>query len=152
MTDLAHGTVVVDRHYPHPPTAVFAAYSDIEQRSAWSAPSDAEELVFDSHDFRIGGADEFRCGLKGNLVFAGTTRYEQIVDGSLIVFTETVSMNGDLRAVSLVTWHVEADGDGSKLTITDQVTSFGGPDEIEGHRAGYTGILDQLDRFLSTSR
>lgn len=149
MTDLAHGTVVVDRHYPHPPAAVFAAYADIDQRSAWSAPSDAEELVFDSHDFRVGGHDGFRCGLKGNLVFSGTTRYEYIVDGSLIVFTESVTMNGDPRAVSLVAWHVTADGDGSRLTITDQVTSFVGPDEIEGQRAGYTGILDQLARFLA---
>ena len=152
MTDLAHGTVVVDRRYPHPPAAVFGAYADIEQRSAWSAPSDAEDIVFDAHDFRVGGLDEFRCGLAGNLVFSGTTRYQHIVDDSLIVFIETIAANGILGAVSLVTWHVEPDGDGAKLTITDQVVSLDGPGEIEGHRAGYSGILEQLDHFLAGSR
>lgn len=58
--------------------AVFRADADIERRELWSAPSDEEEVVFDEHDLRVGGIDRFRCGLKGELKFAGITMLEQL--------------------------------------------------------------------------
>lgn len=149
---LRHDTIRLERTYPHRPSALFRAYADIERRIGWSAPSVEEEVVFDEHDFRVGGTDRFRCGRKGQLDFAGTTRYEQIVDDELIVYTERLSGgDGTLEAVSLVTWQIEAVDGGAKLTLVDQVTSLAGDGPIEGSRHGHAAVLEQLGAFLDES-
>ena len=158
MTDatdrLAHETIVLGREFPHSPARLFAAYADVEQRAVWSAPSAEEFVEFDTHDFRVGGVDEFRCGLRDapESTFAGTTRYEDIVDDACLVFTERlVTAAGELLAMSLVTWAIEPTDVGSRLAITDQVTSVQGDGPIDGSRHGYTAMLEQLDRFLTGS-
>jgi uncharacterized protein YndB with AHSA1/START domain len=151
-TVLRHDTIRLERVYPHPPSALFRAYADIERRIAWSAPSADEEVVFDAHDFQVGGIDRFRCGRKGQLDFSGTTRYEQIVADELIVYTERLSgADGALEAVSLVTWQIEAVDGGTRLTLVDQVTSVAGDGPIEGSRHGHTAVLGQLGSFLDGS-
>jgi len=151
-TDVVHDTLRFERALPHPPNIVFAAYADVDQRVLWSAPSDDEIVLFESHDFTVGGVDHFICGLKDSPQFAGTTRYEHIVDDEVIVFSERlVTTAGDLLAMSLVTWAVSlSEGGGTLLTITDQATSAAGDGPIEGSRHGYTAMLDQLDAHLST--
>ena len=152
LTSLRHDTIRLERTYPHPPSALFSAYADIERRIGWSAPSADEEVVFDEHDFRVGGTDRFRCGLKGQLDLSGTTRYEQIVDDELILYTERLSgRDGVLEAVSLVTWQIEAVDGGTKLTLVDQVTSLAGDGPIEGSRHGHAAVLEQLGAFLDDS-
>ena len=149
ITALDHDTIRLERSYPHPPSSVFDAYADVDRRAQWSAPSDDEDVVFEAHDFRVGGVDEFRCGLKGQLHFVGTTRYEHLVEDELIVYTERLSTtDGTLQAMSLVTWSIAPDGTGSRLTIVDQVTSVDGEGPIEGSRAGYAAMLDQLATYL----
>lgn len=150
--DVVHDTLRFERVLAHPPDVVFAAYADVDQRVLWSAPSDDEIVIFESHDFAVGGVDHFICGLKESPSFAGTTRYELIVDDEVIVFSERlVATNGDLLAMSLVTWAVTPDGKGATvLTITDQVTSAAGDGPIHGSRDGYNAMLDQLDAHLST--
>lgn len=150
-TDLAHDTLRFERHFDHPPRVVFDAYADIDQRTIWSAPSDDEVVIFETHDFTVGGTDRFICGPKESPSFAGTTRYHAIVDGETIVFTERLTnLDDDLAAVSLVTWAVTADGEGSMLAIVDQVTSIVGDGPIDGSRQGYNAVLDQLAAYLAT--
>ncbi len=148
---IVHDTLRFERILRQPPQVVFAAYADIDQRVIWSAPSAEEIVVFESHDFVVGGVDHFICGLRDSPGFAGTTRYEYIVDDEVIVFDERlVTTAGDLLAMSLVTWAITpADGGGGVLTITDQVTSAAGDGPIDGSRHGYTAMLDQLDAHLS---
>ena len=149
-TDLAHDTLRFERHFDHSPRVVFDAYADIDQRAVWSAPSDDEVVIFESHDFCVGGVDRFICGAKESPSFAGVTRYEAIVDGETIVFTERLTdLDDRLAAVSLVTWTVAPAGDGSVLTIIDQVTSIVGDGPIHGSRHGYTAMLDQLAMHLN---
>lgn len=148
--DLAHDTITFERRLTHPPKAVFDAYADVDQRTIWSAPSPDEVVIFERHDFSEGGVDTFTCGLKESPHFVGTTRYEAIVDGETIVFTERLtSIDGALLAISLVTWSIAAEGDGAILTVVDQVTSVVGTGPIEGSIAGYGAMLDQLERYLA---
>ena len=150
MTDVVHDTLRFERHLAHPPRDVLSAYADVDQRVEWSAPSENEIVIFEEHDFRVDGVDRFICGLKESPSFRGTTRYEHIVDGEVIVFTERlVSTEGALLAMSLVTWAVAPHGDGeTTLTIIDQVTSTAGDGPIHGSRDGYGAMLDQLEAHV----
>jgi uncharacterized protein YndB with AHSA1/START domain len=150
-TDTMHDTICLERRLPHPPAAVFAAYASVEQRLAWSAPSDDEIVVFEADDFRVGGIDQFLCGPRSAPNFVGTTRYEDIVDNERIVFTERLVHGDQLLAMSLVTWVLTADGTGTILVVTDQVTSLAGQGPIDGSREGYSAILDRLADHLAAS-
>ncbi len=146
--NVVHETIRLERHLQHQPAAVFTAYADVEQRVAWTAPSDEEIIMFESDDFTVGGIDTFLCGPREAPNFVGVTRYEDIVDGERIVFTERL-MNGEqLLAMSLITWELTPTATGTTLAVTDQVTSLAGQGPIDGSRHGYNAILDRLSIHL----
>lgn len=147
---VAHDTIRLERDLAHPPQVVFDAYANVDQRIAWSVPSDDEVIIYETSDFTVGGTDHFLCGLREQPDYAGTTQYHHI-DDTCIVFTERlVDGSTTLLAVSLVTWHLTATPTGSRLVVTDQVTSTAGQGPIDGSRDGYTAILDNLARHLDT--
>ena len=73
-----------------------------------------------------------------NHVLSG--EYREVVEGEKLVFTWTVSNEGE----SLVTVRLEPHGDGTQLTLTHERLSGDG----SGVRQGWTGALDKLEAFL----
>ncbi len=141
--------ISVERDLDCRPELIFDAYADIDQRTRWSVPDD-EIVVFESHDFRVGGIDRFIRGPREHPTIAGTIRYEHIVSQECIVFTERLSNpNNELLAVSLITWLIVSSGTSSRLTITDQTTSVAGSRPIEGAQYGYEVMLDRLTHHLA---
>ena len=147
-TTVVHDTIRLERQLRHPPSAVFTAYADVDQRVAWTAPSDDEVVIFESDDFRVGGLDQFLCGPRTAPDFVGTTRYDHIIDNELIVFTERLVHGDQLLAMSLVTWDLTPSEAGTTLVVTDQVTSLAGQGPIDGSREGYAAILERLATHL----
>ncbi|MEZ4222013.1 MAG: SRPBCC domain-containing protein [Polyangiaceae bacterium] len=139
-----HETLVFERQFGSPPEAVFAAYADVDLRSRWSAPSPTAAVVYGSADFRIDGEDRFRCGGRHDLQFTGVVRYLDIVEAQRIVYSEVISSSDARLSVSLVTWDLRRDGEGTHLLVTDHVASFVGADMIDGSRAGMNAALDNL--------
>jgi uncharacterized protein YndB with AHSA1/START domain len=144
-----HDTLVFERVFTVPPARVYSAYADVDQRARWSAPSESAGVVYSSSDFRIGGEDRFRCGDKHDLRYVGVLRYEDLVDNERIVYCERIATDAVPLAVSLVTWELSANGVGTRLRVTAQVTSFVGADMIDGTRAGTNAALDNLAVALS---
>lgn len=144
---VAHETLVFERRLRASPDAVFAAYADVDARARWSAPSATAAVVYSSADFRVDGTDAFRCGRSDDLRFAGVVRYVDIRDGRRIVYCEVIATSDAPLSASLVTWELSADGSGTRLVVTDQVTSFVGMDMIDGSRSGMNGALDNLVAF-----
>ena len=143
-----HVTIVIERTYDAPAQRVFAALSDPVARARWSAPSDTAVLIYDEADFRAGGRDIFRCGAKNDPRYRGETHYCDIVPNRRIVSTETVDELDTRLSVALTTIELEPDGERTKLKLTVQLAALGDPRMIDGTKAGYTGALDNLARFL----
>jgi len=148
MPAVKHETLVFERRLRASPSAVFAAYADVDARARWSAPSDTAAVVYAASDFRVDGVDRFRCGSKTDLQFEGTVRYADVVENERIVYSEVIATKDMRLAVSLVTWELFPDGTGSRLVVTDQVASFVGDDMIAGSRMGMNAALDNLVTLL----
>jgi hypothetical protein len=58
---------------------VFAAYADVNVRTRWGVPSDAERIEYLESSFWVGGSDVYRCGPRAELKYRGHVRYEHIV-------------------------------------------------------------------------
>lgn len=147
MISVVHDTLTFTQSLRAPLSAVWAAYADSTQRAIWGVPA-GEAQIYDEADFNIGGRDTYRCGPPETLEFRGTVDYLQIVPESLIVHTDSVTVGDQLLAVALLTWQFGTQDDTTLIQLTDQVTSFVGPDMIAGHRNGHTKAFEQLRAFI----
>jgi uncharacterized protein YndB with AHSA1/START domain len=143
-----HGTVVVEQAIDVPPARAFAAFADASERTSWSAPSDTATFIYDETDFRIGGRDVARCGAKNDPRFRVETRYIDIAPPRRVVSTETIHEIDKPLAVNITTIEFLADGAGTRVKVTAQVTSFVGQAMIENTKAGHTGALANMARYL----
>lgn len=145
-----HAALTLERLYDAAPGRVFAAWADPEARARWGAPGPDQEIRYLEADFRVGGRDFSCCGPRGEPVFVVEARYEDIVEGRRIVFTETIS-RGDARlSVTLVTVEVRPEGLATRLTLTCQITALDDPDMAVGMRVGWTAALANLAAHLAT--
>ncbi len=139
-----HETLTFKRQYTATPDAVFSTYADVEVRARWSAPSDSAVFIYTENDFRVGGIDHFRCGDKRAPQYEGEVRYEDIVSGKRIIYSEAIKAFGKRLSVSLVTWEIVPRATGSRLLVTVQIASLVGDDMIAGTRVGMNAALDNL--------
>lgn len=144
-----HASLTLDRLYDAAPGQVFEAWAEPDIRARWGAPTPRHEVVFDQADFRVGGRDLSRCGLKGDLQIVVEARYEDIVEGRRIVFTETISHRDARLSVSLITVEMQPEGLATRLMLTCQIAALDGSDMAAGARSGWTGALANLAAELA---
>lgn len=144
LTPALHDTITLERTYNASTSRVFAAWRDVEARERWSKPSAETEIVYDRAEFKVGGLDIVRCGMKGDLRFQAHVRYLEIIPDARIVMAETVAENGAAQAVSLITVEMEPAAGATRLRVTLQVSALDGSDMLQGYLDGWRPTLDNL--------
>ena len=140
-----HETLRLERTFSASPSRLFAAYLDTHERELWSAPSDTAAVKIENADVRTGGSESTRCGAKGDMRYRTKVAYHLVETDSLISFSETLLEGDHVLMAALITFDFkQADDEGTLLVLTDQITSFVGPEGIEGHRTGFNQALDNL--------
>jgi uncharacterized protein YndB with AHSA1/START domain len=144
MTDhsVKHSTFTLERSYPAPPAAVFAAWSDRDTKATWFAPADGRYEL----DFRVGGAESVHGPAGTGLV--ARSRYHDIVPGERIVYSTALSTGEVLSTVSVTTVLLAPDGDGTRLVLTEQGTFLDDQEQPEWREQGTGDWLDALGREL----
>ena len=66
-----------------------------------------------------------------------------------MVFAYDMWVDDRHMSTSLTTIAVEPDGDGTRLTYTEQGVHLDGLDTVEGREEGTRGLLDNLGSFLT---
>ena len=153
---LVHSTFHLERHYPKPPKAVFAAFANQDKKRKWYAQGERNEVQKFELDFRVGGTETLVYKLKPGTPVAGMTitnagRYQDIVPEQRIVTAMTMDLNEKRILISQVTVEFAAAGDGTDLVVTNQGIYLDGvngltPAMIE---AGWRGLLDALQAELA---
>lgn len=146
--DAIHDTLRFTREVSQPIDRVWAAYADLDNRSQWSVPN-GEQIIYDTADFTAGGQDNYRCGPPGDLSNVGVLRYYLVESPRRFICSDTIRRQGQLMAVAVLTWELEASDHGTRITVVDQVTSVVGQGMVDGHRNGHHKTLNQLVRWLA---
>lgn len=133
----------------HPISAVWKAFADPGQRVQWGVP-EGEEMVCDVDEFRPGGTIRARCGSPEALEFDSSGQYCAIEPERFIVTTETLTRDGEILSVAIISWTFSSSSTGTRVDLVDQVASFVGEGMIDGHRNGHEICLRQLEEFLSS--
>lgn len=151
QTGMLHDTITMERTYNASPARVFAAWESVEARLRWSIPFPEAGAAYDQAEFKVGGLDIMRCGLKDDMRFLAHVRYLEILSDRRIVMAERVAEDGKIRAASLITIQFEqagpnADARATRQTVTMQISAFDGSDMLDGYRSGWATALDNLAR------
>jgi uncharacterized protein YndB with AHSA1/START domain len=139
-----HATFSLERTYPVPVARVFAAWADPKAKARWFAGSSREHEL----DFRVGGIEVNRADHPDGPVMTFESRYHDIVTDERIVYTSTLSADGELSTVSLTTIQLYADGNSTRLVLAEQGTFLDGHEEPGWREQGTGDWLDALGTDL----
>lgn len=146
----AHDTIVFERSFACPLSMLYEAFADPVARARWGIPGSGAVIIYDKEDFRVGGTDYSRCGLKDDPRFHVEAIYLDIVPESRIVYSETVTEGGNRLSAALQTVEMSSKNGRSHLTVTVQIAAFNGADMAAGVRHGFGAALENLARELES--
>jgi uncharacterized protein YndB with AHSA1/START domain len=146
MTDrsVIHSTFTLERTYPADVARVFSAWSDPAAKARWFAGGGGSHEL----DFRVGGL-EVASGEHDGKKLTFTTTYVDIVPGERITYTSTMAMGDEVTTASLTTVEFGADGDGTRLVLTEHGAYLDGHEKPEWREEGTASQLDALGKTLS---
>ncbi|HEX5183340.1 MAG TPA: SRPBCC domain-containing protein [Allosphingosinicella sp.] len=147
--DLKHETLILERICVAPVERVFAAFADPVERANWGTPSETAAFIYDKVDFREGGSDVFRCGDRSNPQYRGVTTYHDIVPDERIISSEVVETEGRKLLISMATTALQAEGSGTRVIVTVQLTSLAGEGMLNGAKFGHNASLDNLVKAMA---
>ncbi|HEX5006692.1 MAG TPA: SRPBCC domain-containing protein [Hyphomonadaceae bacterium] len=147
-SSVARDTVVLERTYRAAPDQVFRAWENVEARARWSKPWPEMDLVYDRHEFRVGGKDTYRCGLDGHFNWAAEIQYLDIVRDRRLIYSERMAEEGRPQSAALIAVEFFAKGKETLQVITIDILTLDGSGMLEGYAGSWAPVLDNLgDEF-----
>jgi uncharacterized protein YndB with AHSA1/START domain len=145
---VVHSTFVIERVYPAMPQKVFHALSDPAAKRRWFAdPGNPLSSRYEL-DFRVGGREFNAGGPKDGPIYVFNAVYQDIVPDQRIVYSYEMLAGETRISVSLTTIELIADGNGTRLVMTEQGAFLDGHDDPATREHGTGALLDGLGAFL----
>lgn len=143
-TQTQHASFTLEKHYDAPVALLYKAFSDEEAKNHWFAGGSEWDLKSKQFDFRVGGREHLSGRWKSGMVSTFDAVYHDIVPEQRIVYAYDMHLDGKHISVSLATILFAKDGEGSKLTITEQGTFLDGYDDAGSRERGTRGLLERI--------
>ncbi len=132
--------LVLRRRLAAPPERVFAAWTEPALLAQWMSPFAAAEA---ETDVRVGGAFSIIMLGQGQAI-RHTGTYLEVVPPRRLVFTWQSPYTGPDPSVVSVSIEAADDGGSELVLVHDRLSAA----QIESHRGGWAGILDNLATLL----
>ena len=145
---IEHAELRIERRYEAPPSAVFSAWSSAEAKARWFMGPDEWQREPLQLDFRVGGRERSVGGPPGGPVYTCNAVYWDIVEPERIVYTYEMLEDERRMSVTLATVELAADGDGTRLVLTEHGAFLDELVEPALRAQGWGSLLDALGRVL----
>lgn len=142
------GSIALCHDFDRPAEDVFAAWSDERAQLAWGDPGNGWSMEFDAFRFAVGETDMCRFGPVDGPQYVNENRYLLIEPSRRIVYSTSLATAGRLTFAGTVAIDLESTANGTQLRLVEQGLYFDEQDDVEGHRTGWTTMLDALARYL----
>jgi uncharacterized protein YndB with AHSA1/START domain len=144
-----HNTFVIERDYAASAARVYAAFADPKQKLRWFGDTSSESTTTHEIDFRVGGQESLRGDAPDGVPsFTYDARYQDIVEGSRIVYSYEMTMDGRRISVSVATIEFVATEQGTHFILTEQGVFLDGLDTGAIREQGTRDLLAALDTYL----
>jgi uncharacterized protein YndB with AHSA1/START domain len=143
-----HSTFAIERSYAASPQRVFDAWADPAAKTQWFGPPQKPAGTY-SLDFREGGREHLAMAMPDNgPVYTFDAVYQDVVPGKRIVYAYDMHQDEHRISVSLATVEIEADGGGTRLTLTEHGVFLDGRDQPDQREHGTRALMDTLGAHL----
>lgn len=136
-------TLRFERAIGAPAVTVWQAWTSPEARALWSPPSPEAQVEFLKAETGVGGREVSICRVPGHPDIRCEVLWLDLQSGTRGVNSETVQSEGVTKSVALVTTDLVAQGEGTRLVVTAQLSASDSTMEA-GYREGFTVGLDSL--------
>jgi uncharacterized protein YndB with AHSA1/START domain len=146
--NVVHSTFSIERNYDASPERVFQAFAQLESKAKWFSGPEQWVAHKREFDFRIGGREILSGGPQGETPHTFDARYFDIVSNQRIVYAYDMYVGERKLSVSLATIELQAQGKGTRLTMTEQGAYLDGVEDGSQREAGTKELLEKLGRSL----
>ena len=136
-------TLTFTRQVAAPVATLWQVWTAPAARAIWSAPAPSVTVDYLEADTRVGGREVSLCRVAGQPDIRCDAGWLVLQPERHSVSFEVISSEGVTRSAALVTADLAADGEGSRLTVTVQLSSLA-EDMAAGYRQGFEAGLDSL--------
>jgi uncharacterized protein YndB with AHSA1/START domain len=136
-------TLTFTRQVAAPVATLWQVWTAPAARAIWSAPAPSVTVDYLEADTRVNGREVSLCHVAGQPDIRCDAGWLVLQPERHSVSFEVISSEGVTRSAALVTADLAADGEGSRLTVTVQLSSLA-EDMAAGYRQGFDGGLDNL--------
>jgi uncharacterized protein YndB with AHSA1/START domain len=143
-----HSTFVIEHTYDAPPQRVFNAWADPAAKARWFGPPEKPDYTL---DFRVGGGEHFITEGPDGARYSFDAVYQDIVPGARIIHAYDMHRDGVRISVSLATVELEAQGEGTRLTVTEHGVYLDGHDTPAQREHGTKALMGALGAYLRES-
>jgi uncharacterized protein YndB with AHSA1/START domain len=141
---VTHGTFALEHVYAASPARVFAAWADPAVKTRWftGVPDPAAAPM--RMDFRVGGTERAMSRTNDGSLIVYEGLFRDIVPAARIVVANSIDVDGQRISVSQFTAEFRADGNGTRLVVTEQGAYLDGHDSPDSRASGIRAQLDAL--------
>ena len=136
-------TLTFTRQVAAPVATLWQVWTAPAARAIWSAPAPSITVDCLEADTRVGGREVSLCRVDGQPDIRCDAGWLVLQPDRRCVSFEVISSEGVSRSAALVTADLAATGDGSRLTVTVQLSSLA-EDMAVGYRQGFDAGLANL--------
>ena len=136
-------TLTFERRVAVPAPVLWQTWTAPAARAVWAAPSPSVTVEFLEADTRVGGREVSLCKVAGQPDIRCEGGWLALEPGWRSVNYEVISSEGVTQSAALVTAEIEGADDGSRLTVTVQLSSLA-EEMAAGYRQGFGAGLDNL--------
>jgi uncharacterized protein YndB with AHSA1/START domain len=145
---VVHNTFQVERDLVAAPSKVFDHWAKPELKAQWfRGPEGWDEGPY-LLEFRVGGSERSSGSRDGGPVFRYEATIQEIVPDERIVSTYNMYMDDTLISVSTSTVELLPEGEGTRLTLTEQDVYLDGNENGADRSAGVAWHMDNLKALL----
>jgi uncharacterized protein YndB with AHSA1/START domain len=152
MTDrsVTHATFVLEHAYPVASARVFDAWADPAVKTRWFTSVLDPAAAPMTMDFRVGGTEQTVSRADGGPLIIYEGLFRDIVPGERIVVANWIDVDGQRISVSQSTAEFRAQGNGTRLVVTEQGAYLDRHDSPDSRAIGIRAQLQALAAELQT--
>jgi uncharacterized protein YndB with AHSA1/START domain len=147
---VVHATFHIERTYDASPARVWKALTDPVAKAQWfGAESDQFDIIERAQDVRPGGRERLKGRWGGSVTSTFDSIYYDVIENERLVYCYEMHLDDRKISISIATIQMKADGNRTRLTLTEQGAFLDGYDDAGARERGTTELLDALDRSLA---
>ena len=147
---IAHHDFTITRTYSHTPEKVFDMWADPYKKAMWFGNHPGFETSSDAWDFRVGGRERAASDHGNGITTTFDATYADIVPGERIVYTYTMTLNGEPLSGSATSVTLEPVEGGTLLTFTEHGIHLDGAEGGRKREEGTNLLVDNIGKALDS--